>query len=61
MVDFRNAAAVPALSNINAFSNVPSTCKIVVPDALYNTWIAATNWSNADIKAMITKLSDYSE
>lgn len=60
-MDFRNATSVPPLPGTATFSNVSSTCKIVVPDALYNTWIAATNWSNASIKAMITKLSDYSE
>ena len=43
--DFSNHKSVPTLSNTNAFNNIPSDCKIVVPDSLYNTWIAATNWS----------------
>ena len=43
--DFRASKSVPTLSNTNAFKNIPSDCKIVVPDSLYNTWIAATNWS----------------
>jgi hypothetical protein len=43
--DFREFKSVPTLSDISAFSNIPSDCKIVVPDSLYDTWIAATNWS----------------
>lgn len=59
LIDFSDATAVPALSNTNAFTNVPSTCKIVVPDSLYTSWRAATNWSNSSIKNMIVKKSDY--
>jgi hypothetical protein len=33
--------------------------QIVVPDALYNSWIATTSWSNSNIKAKIVKASDY--
>ena len=43
--DFRASKSVPTLSNTNAFNNIPSDCKIVVPDSLYDTWKAATNWS----------------
>ena len=43
--DFSQATAVPALSNVNAFDNMNKICKIVVPDNLYDQWIAATNWS----------------
>ena len=43
--DFRQHTSVPTLSSTNAFSNIASDCKIVVPDALYDEWIAATNWS----------------
>ena len=43
--DFRAATAVPTLSNTNAFGSIPSDCKIVVPDSLYSSWKAATNWS----------------
>ena len=43
--DFSQATAVPALSNVNAFNNINKICKIVVPDNLYDQWIAATNWS----------------
>jgi hypothetical protein len=44
--DFSTHALVPSLSATNAFSSIPSDCKIVVPDALYDEWIAATNWSS---------------
>lgn len=43
--DFSHHAAVPTLANANAFTGIPSDCKIIVPDALYDKWIAATNWS----------------
>ena len=42
--DFSNYTSVPSLGS-NVFSSIPSDCKIIVPDALYDTWIAATNWS----------------
>ena len=43
--DFSTHTSVPSLANTSAFSNIPSDCKIIVPDNLYDTWIAATNWS----------------
>lgn len=43
--DFSHHTAVPTLANTNAFTNIPTDCKIIVPDALYDEWIAATNWS----------------
>ena len=55
--DFRASKSVPTLSNKNAFSNIPSDCKIVVPDSLYDTWIAATNWSSYASK--IVKASEF--
>jgi hypothetical protein len=42
---FSALESVPSLSATNVFSSIPSDCKIIVPDALYDTWIAATNWS----------------
>jgi hypothetical protein len=45
VVDFSKHEAIPTLSNTNAFTSISSDCKIIVPDALYDTWIAATNWS----------------
>lgn len=43
--DFSHHTAVPTLANTNAFTGIPDDCKIIVPDALYDEWIAATNWS----------------
>ena len=56
--DFSQAAAVPTLS-AGAFNGINKICKIVVPDNLYDQWIAATNWSSyADY---IYKASEVSE
>ena len=55
--DFSSHTAVPSLSSTNAFRNIPSDCKIIVPDSLYDTWIAATNWSN--YASYIIKESDW--
>ena len=55
--DFRASKSVPTLSNTNAFGSIPSDCKIVVPDSLYDTWIAATNWSTHASK--IIKASEF--
>ena len=43
--DFTDHTAVPTLSNTNAFGGIPADCEIRVPTALYDEWIAATNWS----------------
>ena len=43
--DFSQCTSVPTLGGTSVFSNIPSDCKIVVPDNLYDTWTAATNWS----------------
>lgn len=45
LYDFSEHEAVPTLGS-NSFTSIPSDCKIVVPDALYDEWIAATNWSS---------------
>ena len=45
ILDFRTHTSVPTLSSTNAFSAAASDLKVVVPDSLYDTWIAATNWS----------------
>ena len=54
--DFSNCMSVPSLG-YGAFSNIPSDCKIIVPDALYDEWIAATNWST--YASNIIKKSDW--
>ena len=59
--DFTEHAQVPTLSNVDAFSGLATDAKIVVPDELYDTWIAATNWSDASIVGHIIKASEYVE
>lgn len=44
--DFSTATSVPPMENKNAFSGIASDCKIIVPDALYNSWKTTSNWSN---------------
>lgn len=43
--DFSEHTLVPTLKSTNAFSNIPPDCEIRVPAALYDEWIAASNWS----------------
>ena len=43
--DFSACTAIPALSNKNAFNNIPLDCKMLIPSALYNNWKSATNWA----------------
>ena len=43
--DFSQATSVPTLSFTTTFTDINQLCKIVVPDNLYDQWIAATNWS----------------
>lgn len=59
MYDFRNHISVPTLASKDAFTGIASICKIVVPDDLYETWIAASNWSNYASK--IVKASEYAD
>ena len=57
LVDMTGSTGVPQLSNVNNFSDTNDTYKIVVPDSLYDEWIAATNW--ASIATHIMKQSDW--
>ena len=43
--DFSQCTAIPTLSNTNAFLDINNIAKIIVPDSLYDEWIAAANWS----------------
>ena len=43
--DFTHFTAVPAIVDINVFGGIPADCEIRVPAALYDEWIAATNWA----------------
>ena len=55
-VDCSQATSVPPIDS-NTFSNTNNTFKVIVPDALYNDWIAASNWSA--ISSHIVKASEY--
>ena len=55
--DFSQCTSIPTLVGTGVFSNIPSDCKIVVPDALYDTWKAADNWSTYASK--IVKASEF--
>ena len=57
LVDMTGSTDVPQLENVNNFENTNDTYKIVVPDSLYDTWIAATNW--ASLAPHIMKQSDW--
>lgn len=57
LVDMTGSTAVPILVDVNNFDSTNDTYKIVVPDSLYDTWIAATNW--ASIASHIMKQSDW--
>lgn len=61
LYDFRSAQQVPTLVNTNAFNNTNANKKIVVPDALYDTWVATNNWNSSTngIVGAITRASDY--
>lgn len=43
--DFSACTTVPSLPNTNAFKNIPSDCQMLIPAALYDEWITATNWA----------------
>ena len=54
--DFSQHIAVPSL-DYNGFYSPATDLKIIVPDALYDEWIAATNWSS--LASYIIKKSDW--
>ena len=43
--DFTASQSVPTLANVSAFTGINANCKIIVPDALYDAWIVAQNWT----------------
>lgn len=55
--DFTQFSSVPTLANKNAFNGMATECKIVVPDALYNDWVADSVWSN--VSSNIISESDF--
>jgi hypothetical protein len=44
--DFSECTSIPSLQNKSAFNGINANAKIIVPAALYDKWIAATNWTN---------------
>ena len=56
LVDMTGSTGAPWLDP-TALENTNDTYKIVVPDSLYDTWIAATNW--VAIASHIMKQSDW--
>ena len=56
-VAFPNITGVITLDGVNAFSG--TTCKIVVPDDVYDAMISATNWSS--LASQIVKASEFVE
>lgn len=58
-VDLSQHTSIPTLANAQVFTNVNINCKFIVPDALYDEWVSATNWSTYADK--IIKASEYTE
>lgn len=44
-ISFPRNITVPTLPSTTAFGELPSTLKIYIPAALYDSWTTATNWS----------------
>lgn len=57
LYDFSNCTTIPPLLSSDVFTGINANAHIVVPDALYNDWIAATNWSTYALH--IIKKTDY--
>ena len=55
VVDFHETTAVPKLSNTTTFNGTNNTYRILVPNTLYDQWIAASNWSYSSIVTHIEK------
>ena len=54
--DFSSVTAVPVLSSSSGLTAKSYISAIIVPDALYDEWIAATNW--VDYASKIKKASE---
>ena len=55
--DFSEVTAIPTLSSTGGLNSSSYITAIIVPDALYDDWIVATNWSTFASK--IKKASEY--
>lgn len=59
IMDFRAAASVPTL---NAdFYGLPSDCRVVIPDELYDSWKTQSKWNSSYAKDKFVKASEYAE
>lgn len=56
-VDFSNAARIPSLGSTHLLLDALTAYKFIVPDSLYNSWVADTNWSA--LASHITSTSEY--
>lgn len=56
ILDFSESTSVPTLSSTSAIPT-QAELRIIVPDDLYDTWIAATNWSS--FASRIVKASEF--
>ena len=57
--DFRNCITIPTLYSTTSLGHA-SGCQIIIPDALYDEWIVATNWvALTDVN--FVKASEYVE
>jgi hypothetical protein len=59
IIDFSNNTTIPSLSKTTGFEDVPSTCKFILPDNLYDEWIITTNWNSLNV--VYKKKSEVSE
>lgn len=59
LMDFTHCTSVPTAGGSYFISGLSTDCKIVVPDSLYDTWIATQYWSTNSIKTRIVKESEY--
>ena len=57
LIDFSFLESIPTMASATAFTNLPDDCRIVVPDALYDEWIVAPNWTTW--ANLIVKVSEY--
>ena len=57
LYDFSGCDAIPELNNKDDINPIENITAIIVPDALYDTWITANNWSIYASK--IVKASEY--
>lgn len=54
-IDFSEATTIPTLAKTTSITGIDKDCKIIVPDELYDEWIAAPYWSS--FKSYIIKAS----